>query len=115
MPSVISQAVTRTNHPVCVVYRFPPEEHPVLALKGAPAAFPVKKTNRVLQRYLVWNSQMRGWVEDYVQREMSGEPYIAVHLRIGSDWVRTTSGVLVWLHIHKATLLLDATVAIVVQ
>ena len=72
--------------------RFPPAQHPVLTFKGAPASFPVQTFNRDLQRYVVWNSHIREWTEDYVQREMSGEPYIAVHLRIGSDWVRLASG-----------------------
>ena len=72
--------------------RFPPAQHPVLTFKGAPASFPVHTFNRDLQRYVVWNNHIREWTEDYVQREMSGEPYIAVHLRIGSDWVRLASG-----------------------
>jgi peptide-O-fucosyltransferase len=66
--------------------KFPPAQHPVLTFKGAPASFPVQKFNRDLQMYVVWNSHIREWTEGYVQREMSGEPYIAVHLRIGSDW-----------------------------
>jgi peptide-O-fucosyltransferase len=71
--------------------KFPPAQHPVLTFKGAPASFPVQKFNRDLQMYVVWNSHIREWTEGYVQREMSGEPYIAVHLRIGSDWVKLAS------------------------
>ena len=66
----------------------------MLAFKGAPASFPVQRFNRALQQYVVWNSQMKGWTEEYVQREMSGEAYIAVHLRIGSDWVSPTGTIL---------------------
>lgn len=73
-----------------LLLRFPPEQHPVLAFKGAPASFPVQRVNRPLQQYVVWNTRMQGWAQDYIDREMSGEPYIAVHLRIGSDWVGCT-------------------------
>ena len=69
------------------VLRFSPEQHPVLAFKGPPASFPVQIINRPLQQYVVWNSRIQSWGQDYVDREMSGEPYLAVHLRIGSDWV----------------------------
>lgn len=66
--------------------KFSPEQHPVLAFKGPPASFPVQIINRPLQQYVVWNSRIQSWGQDYVDREMSGEPYLAVHLRIGSDW-----------------------------
>ena len=59
----------------------------MLAFKGAPARFPVLREDRALQQYVVWNSKMEGWAQDYIDRELSGGPYIAVHLRIGSDWV----------------------------
>ena len=69
------------------VPRFPPDLHPVLAFKGAPARFPVQKENRPLQQYVVWNSRMEQWVHEYINQEFNGEPYIAAHLRMGSDWV----------------------------
>ena len=72
------------SHVLC---RFPPDKHPVLAFKGPPASFPVQIINRPLQQYVVWNKRMQDWAQEYVEREMSGGPYIAVHLRIGSDWV----------------------------
>ena len=70
--------------------RYPPDTHPVLAFKGAPASFPVQIINRPLQQYVVWNSHMQDWIQSYVETEMSGGQYIAVHLRIGSDWVSIT-------------------------
>ena len=70
--------------------RYHPDTHPVLAFKGAPASFPVQIINRPLQQYVVWNSHMQDWIQSYVETEMSGGQYIAVHLRIGSDWVSIT-------------------------
>ena len=41
-----------------------------------------------LQKYLQWSDAIMSQVEEYIQGTLGGEPYIAVHLRIGTDWVR---------------------------
>ena len=74
-----------------VFIRFPPSTHPVLAFKGAPASFPVLKRNRRLQEYLVWNDGLMNNAETYITNTMNNEKYIAVHLRIGRDWVTIDS------------------------
>ena len=68
--------------------RYPPTEHPVLAFKGAPARFPVIREHRSLHQYLKWSKNMNQQAEDYINKQLQGEHYISVHLRMGSDWVR---------------------------
>lgn len=67
--------------------RFPPSTHPVLAFKGAPGSFPVNKRNRHLQKYLKWSDELMDEANKYIHEIINDEPYIAVHLRIGKDWV----------------------------
>ncbi|KAL5499922.1 hypothetical protein EMCRGX_G011394 [Ephydatia muelleri] len=66
--------------------RYPPDKHPVLAFKGAPATFPVLRHHRHLQRYVLWSDKMNRIVEDYITKEMKAAPFIGVHMRIGVDW-----------------------------
>ncbi len=69
-------------------FRYPPEQHPVIALKGAPAKYPVRKEHRHLQKYLKWSKRKLDEAQEYINNTIGDNPYLAIHLRMGKDWVR---------------------------
>ncbi|XP_033097990.1 GDP-fucose protein O-fucosyltransferase 1-like isoform X2 [Anneissia japonica] len=68
--------------------RFPPSEYPVIALKGAPAPYPVFSGNRFIQQYMKWSVTVAIQMNEIIQRMFSGDKFVAIHLRNGLDWVR---------------------------
>ena len=78
--------------------RYSPDQHPVLAFKGAPARFPVLPKHRHLQQYLKWSKMKNAEADEYINNTIGDVPYLAIHLRMGIDWVGCSSS-------HSYTLL----------
>lgn len=72
---------------IFIIYRFPASKYPVVALKGAPAKFPMKPEHHDLQQYLQWSDDIRLQAQSYIDQYFRGEKYVGIHLRNGPDWV----------------------------
>ena len=68
-------------------HRFPVSEYPVIALSGAPAAFPVSKENKDLHQYLQWSKEIDDQANSFIEEHLPEGPFVGVHMRHGSDWV----------------------------
>ncbi|XP_072017840.1 GDP-fucose protein O-fucosyltransferase 1-like [Amphiura filiformis] len=65
---------------------FPVSKYPVIALAGAPAAFPVDRTNVHLHQYLKWSDFINDQAEKFIAEELPKGPFLGIHMRHGSDW-----------------------------
>ena len=69
--------------------KFPPSSHPVLALTGAPASFPVSEAQLGLQSSLEWTDLWRERGESWLRTNLGRPvPFLGLHLRNGLDWSR---------------------------
>lgn len=62
----------------------------MIAMKGAPANFPVKEEFVPLQRYLQWSAKMEMEADKYIKEHFPEETFVGIHLRNGPDWVSFT-------------------------
>ena len=62
---------------------FSADRYPVLALKGAPASFPMLAEHRQLQKHMNWSEQIIDEVRQHQKKLFNNEPYIGM-LKIGS-------------------------------
>lgn len=58
-----------------------------MALRGAPASFPVKERHVSLHQYLKWSNAIEQQAQKYIDDTFHGESFVGVHLRNGQDWV----------------------------
>ncbi|CAF1047289.1 unnamed protein product [Didymodactylos carnosus] len=93
--------------------RFPPQQFPVIAMKGeeilgrpyktekiplytilgAPASFPMLSNHRYLQKYLKWSTKIMDEIHQHQQTLFNSSKYIGIHLRNDVDWLRACSDV----------------------
>lgn len=71
----------------CNWFRYPPDKYPVLALRGAPAAFPVAEKDVPLQKYIQWSDKIQDEIDHHIHKLFNNDPYVGIHLRNGADWV----------------------------
>ena len=50
-------------------YSYPATDYPVIALKGAPASYPIKAENRINQKYMIWSDEINNQVDDYLSKK----------------------------------------------
>uniref|UniRef100_A0A914V590 GDP-fucose protein O-fucosyltransferase 1 n=1 Tax=Plectus sambesii TaxID=2011161 RepID=A0A914V590_9BILA len=69
---------------------YDPENYPVIALKGAPASFPMRSEHIPLQQFLHFSEGIQEEATDILMRHFGSTEtdYVAVHLRNGIDWQR---------------------------
>ncbi|CAF0738928.1 unnamed protein product [Adineta steineri] len=67
--------------------------YPVIALKGAPAPFPMKAQYRYLQKYMNWSNTIINEVQQHQQNLFNNTPYIGIHLRNDNDWKKACADV----------------------
>jgi len=67
---------------------FPASTHPVLAMTGAPASFPVMGEHVALHRYLQWTDSWRERGREWVEKNLPRGKWLGIHLRNGGDWDR---------------------------
>ncbi len=84
--------------------RFPPKQVPVLALRDAPAEFPVLSEHRHLQKYLEFNEGISKFGDKYIQENFPGERFLGLHLRNGHDWEGTCNSYLTWDYPSRPTI-----------
>ena len=72
---------------LCVDVRYPGDRFPVIALKGAPASFPVREEFVPLHQYLQWSEGLETQALNYITTNFPGETFVGIHLRNGPDWV----------------------------
>ena len=69
-------------------HRFPVEKYKVIALRGAPAPYPMLSSNRHLQQYLQVSDFIESEAQRFIDENFANQSFIGIHLRNGADWVR---------------------------
>eukprot|EP00117_Sycon_ciliatum_P019421 scpid61135/ scgid17610/ GDP-fucose protein O-fucosyltransferase 1; Peptide-O-fucosyltransferase 1 len=70
--------------------RFPADKYPVLALRGAPAGFPMTKKNNALHEHLVWSDAIASERDRLIAEHLpAGGKFVGIHIRNAQDWVNT--------------------------
>jgi peptide-O-fucosyltransferase len=78
---------TIINHIFYLFFRLPVDKYPVVALRGAPAPFPIAEENIPLAKYLQWSESIEEEANSHIQKLTGGDKFIGIHLRNGIDWV----------------------------
>lgn len=70
----------------------PPEKHFVIALRGAPATFPVLPEHKYISEFIAWNEDFQLSADAWIASHLS-LPFLGVHVRAGSDWLNACQGI----------------------
>ncbi|XP_066927610.1 GDP-fucose protein O-fucosyltransferase 1-like isoform X2 [Clytia hemisphaerica] len=68
--------------------KFPAGQYPVYAFPGAPGNFPSLPEHHSIQKYLHFSKLINRISDEYIENELEGKPFLAIHLRNGLDMTR---------------------------